>query len=203
MAIAAGLMKPFAESSVQNREPILAVLREQFTQPAQVLEIGSGTGQHAVYFAQALPHLVWQPSDLAANLPGINAWIDDAGPGNLCRPLELDVSQQPWPVTTTDHIFTANSLHIMSWACVESVFAGAGAVLASGGRLCVYGPFNYGNRYTSDSNARFDDWLKARDPLSGIRNFEDLDDLAGKAGMSFLQDYPMPVNNRILVWQKH
>jgi hypothetical protein len=195
-------MKPFAESCEQNRDPILVVLREQFTEPATVLELGSGTGQHAVYFARHLPYLNWQPSDLPANLPGINAWIKDEGLPNVLAPLVLDVSSQSWPVTTADHVFTANSLHIMSWTCVQQLFAGVGNIMTDGGRLAVYGPFNYGNQYTSDSNARFDEWLKSRDPQSGIRNFEDLNVLAQDAGMRLLNDYEMPANNRILVWEK-
>jgi cyclopropane fatty-acyl-phospholipid synthase-like methyltransferase len=195
-------MKPFAESCEQNRDPILAVLRELFTEPATVLELGSGTGQHAVYFARHLPHLNWQTSDLPENLPGINTWIDDEDLANVRHPLVLDVSDQPWPVSSVDHVFTANSLHIMSWASVQQLITGAGNIITTGGRMVVYGPFNYSNQYTSDSNARFDSWLKSRDPLSGIRNFEDLDTLAQNAGMQLFADYEMPVNNRILVWQK-
>jgi len=195
-------MKPFAESCVENQLPILEVLRIEFAAVRQVLEIGSGTGQHAVFFAEQLPHLFWQTSDVADYHPGIQAWIDDAGLGNVHPPLALDVRHDPWPVESFDGVFSANTAHIMGWPEVEAMFAGIGRVLAPGGRFCLYGPFNYGGKFTSASNARFDQWLKARDPNSGVRNFEDLDRLAAAAGMCLVQDYAMPANNRSLVWSK-
>lgn len=194
--------KPYSEACEQNKGPILAVLQEVFTQPGTVLEIGSGTGQHAVYFARQLPHLVWQPTDIAAYLPGIRMWLEEADLPNLCTPLVLDVSCKPWPITRVDGVFSANTTHIMSWPQVQHLFAGIGEVLIAGGCFCLYGPFNYGGRYTSDSNARFDQMLKMRDPQSGIRDFADLNALAKEAGLVLVQDYPMPVNNRTLVWRK-
>ncbi len=194
--------KPYAESCDENREPILEVLRPLFADRRAVLEIGSGTGQHAVYFASALPHLNWHSSDRRENHPGIRAWLDEARLANAHPPLALDVRNDPWPELAVDAVFSANTLHIMHWPDVESLFAGVGRLLEPGGLLAIYGPFNYGNRYTSDSNARFDQWLKARDPHSGIRNFEALQELADRAGLQLLQDYPMPANNRILCWQK-
>jgi SAM-dependent methyltransferase len=195
-------MKPFAESCEQNKAPILAVLRGIFADRKLVLEIGSGTGQHAAYFARHLPHLTWQPSDLIGNHAGINAWREDAGPGNVLPPLELDVAQSEWPDVHPDAVFSANAVHIMSWPHVECMFAGIGRVLDERGMVALYGPFNYQGRYTSDSNARFDSWLKARDPSSGIRDFEALDTLARAEGLVLTNDFEMPANNRILAWRR-
>jgi cyclopropane fatty-acyl-phospholipid synthase-like methyltransferase len=194
------LERPFSESCERNKEPILTVLRETFDHPGDVLEIGSGTGQHAVYFAAALPHLQWQTSDLPASHGGILAWLEQAQLSNLPPPLELDVTRD-WPRGPFDYVFSANTLHIMGWPEVIRFFAGVGETLKSGGRLAVYGPFNYGGRYTSESNARFDDWLKGRDSRSGIRDFEEVDALAQGAGLHLLMDRAMPANNRILVWE--
>jgi cyclopropane fatty-acyl-phospholipid synthase-like methyltransferase len=195
-------MKPYAESCDQNREPILSVIQPLLKDCASVLEIGSGTGQHAVYFAERLPHLVWQTSDCIENHAGINMWLQEAGLDNMPAPVELDVSTSEWPQRKFDAVFSANTAHIMHWPDVEAMFAGTGSVLSGSGRLLLYGPFNYNNQYTSDSNAEFDSWLKSRDPESGIRNFEDLDKLAQQAGMVFRSDYQMPANNRILYWEK-
>lgn len=193
-------MKPFAESCEQNKWPILDVLRQEFAQATRVLEIGSGTGQHAVFFAQQLPHLLWQTSDVAEYHAGIRDWLDEAGLHNVRPPLRLDVLADAWPQQSFDAVFSANTVHIMGWPEVEAMFAGIGAVLELGGRFCLYGPFNYGGRFTSDSNARFDQWLKARDPRSGVRNVEDLVALADAAGLRLLRDHAMPANNRSLVW---
>lgn len=195
-------MKPFAESSEQNKLPILAILQQEFAHTHAVLEIGSGTGQHAVFFAEQLPHVHWYASDVADNLPGIALWLHDYHGPNLHGPSELDVMQTSWPVTAVDGVFSANTAHIMHWPMVEAMFAGVGHVLESGGRFCLYGPFNYAGQYTSDSNARFDDWLHARDPHSGIRDIHDLTRIANAAGLALVRDHAMPANNRILVWQK-
>lgn len=195
-------MKPYAESCEQNRDPILAVLQEIFADRKQVLEIASGTGQHAVYFGQALPHLIWQTSELPENHAGIHAWLNEAGLANVLPPLALDVNDSAWPNETFDAIFNANTVHIISWPAVERMFAAIGNVLAAGGYLCLYGPFNYGGAFTSESNARFDTWLKTRDPASGVRDFEAINRLAANQGMSLMQDIAMPANNRTLVWQK-
>jgi SAM-dependent methyltransferase len=195
-------MKPYSDACDENREPILEVIRQEFSACRTVLEIGSGTGQHAVYFGRQLPQLTWQPSDIAGNHAGINAWRSEAGLDNVPPPLQLDVSRDDWPAVCYDGVFSANTCHIMSWGEVEAMFRGIGRVLLPGGVLCLYGPFNYRNVYTSDSNARFDAFLKSRDPASGIRNFEDLDSLAADNGMRFRQDHEMPVNNRLLVWSR-
>ncbi|MDS4018930.1 MAG: DUF938 domain-containing protein [Candidatus Competibacter sp.] len=192
--------KPYSEACEQNKAPILTVLREVFREPGLILEIGSGTGQHAVHFARELPHLDWQPTDQADYLPGIRLWIAEAGLSNLRQPLELDTRREPWPVTQAAGVFSANTTHIMHWPAVEGLFRGIGRVLQPGGAFCLYGPFNYGGRYTSASNTEFDAFLKRRDPASGIRDFDDLDPLARSNGLRLLRDYPMPVNNRTLVW---
>jgi cyclopropane fatty-acyl-phospholipid synthase-like methyltransferase len=195
--------KPYAEACDRNKAPILAVIKLLFEDCTSVLEIGSGTGQHAVYFAEKLPHLVWHTSDVKENHADIRAWLQDAKLSNLQGPLSLDVMQAEWPPVKVDAVFSANTAHIMHWEAVEKFFAGVGKLLPEGGKFVLYGPFNYQNQYTSDSNANFDLWLKARDPHSGIRNFEDLDNLAKSAGLMFRQDYEMPANNRILYWQKN
>ncbi|MDH5821825.1 DUF938 domain-containing protein [Luteimonas sp. RD2P54] len=196
-------MKPVAPACERNRTPILAVLRERFADRTRVLEIGSGTGQHAVHFAEAMPHLAWQTSDLADNLPGIRAWLDEAGLPNTPPPIALDVLQPPWPALDADAVFTANTLHIMGWDGVEAFFRGAGRILAGapGGVLVVYGPFNDAGGYTSDSNRDFDAWLRARDPHSGIRDLGAVDALAAAAGLHRVADVAMPANNRCLVWR--
>ncbi|AAZ95985.1 conserved hypothetical protein [Thiobacillus denitrificans ATCC 25259] len=193
--------KPFAESCVQNRAPILAVLREWFADRRRVLEVGSGTGQHAVYFAPELPHLSWQTADVVAHHAGIRQWLADAAAPNALPPIALDVNDDSWHRARYDAVFSANTLHIMSWPEVEKFFVGVGAVLEPGGVLAVYGPFNYGGTYTSESNARFDAWLKARDPASGVRDFEAIDALARAQGLRLERDVAMPANNRTLVWR--
>lgn len=195
-------MKPYAESCEQNRDPILAVLRKVFADRKRVLEIASGTGQHAVYFGHALPHLTWQTSELPENHGGIQAWLDEARLPNVLPPLILDINAPEWTLDPVDAVFNANTVHIVSWPAVERLFAHVGRALESGGLLCLYGPFNYHGRFTSEGNARFDAWLKARDPLSGVRDFEALNQLAEAQGMDLLHDFPMPTNNRTLVWQR-
>ncbi len=194
--------KPFAESCEQNKLPILAVLEEIFTEAGNVFEVGSGTGQHAVFFSEQMPHLNWYPSDLPTEIPGMKLWLVEVEHDRIKEPSELDVMAGQWPFNEMDYVYTANTTHIIGWSEVVAMFAGVGRSLKSGGLFAQYGPFNYGGEYTSDSNARFDVWLKDRDPKSGIRNFEDLVRLAEENGMKFYKDFEMPANNRILVWQK-
>ena len=193
--------KPHSPACDRNRDPILAVLNEHFAECRRVLEIGSGTGQHAVYFAAAMPQLTWQCSDVAENLPGIRMWLEDAQLANTPSPIELDVDGA-WPQARFDGVFSANTLHIMGWAQVEACFAHLPAVLADAATVAVYGPFNYGGAYTSRSNREFDAWLKARDPNSGIRDFEAVDALARAIGLRLIADVGMPANNRTLVWRR-
>jgi hypothetical protein len=181
-------MKPYSEACERNRDPILGILKRVFREARRVLEIGSGTGQHASYFSAALPHLVWQASDRAENLPGIREW------GVV--PIELDVDGK-WPPIDADAAFTANTCHIMSWPQVEKMFAGVGRLGVK--TFCLYGPFNYGGKHTSESNARFDAMLRGRDPASGLRDFEAIVALAGRNGLLLQEDNAMPANNRLLV----
>lgn len=199
--------KPHAPSCDRNREPILAVLRTHLVGRRRVLEIGSGTGQHAVHFAAALPHLRWQCSDRAEHLPGIALWLDDAALPNTPPPVELDVARGPWPmpddgVPRFDAAFTANTLHIMGWPEVRALFAGLDRVLDAEATFVAYGPFNVGGAFTSDSNARFDALLKTRDPRSGVRDLEAVDALARGIGLTLAADIAMPAHNRCLVWTR-
>ena len=195
-------MKPYAESSEQNKVPIYEVLKQHFNNIDSVLEIGSGTGQHAVFFAEQFPALSWIASDCVEYHAGISMWLEEAALDNTQGPLILDVNQNDWPVKQTDAVFSANTVHIMSWPSVENMFTSIGRVLNTGGVFCLYGPFNYNGRFSSESNARFDQWLKQRDPVSGVRDFEALQKLADKAGLKLINDVEMPANNRILVWKK-
>ncbi|MBV2092030.1 MAG: DUF938 domain-containing protein [Candidatus Thiodiazotropha sp. (ex Ctena orbiculata)] len=193
--------KPYAEACDENKQPILEQLQRLFSETHSVLEIGSGTGQHGVFFAQALPELIWQTSDREENLEGIRAWLTEAGLDNLLFPFPLDVTSA-WPDTRYEAVFSANTAHIMSWPAVVCLFQGVARVLRAEGRFVLYGPFNYQGAFTSESNSRFDEWLKSRDPSSGIRDFDDLNALAADQGLIFEEDIEMPVNNRILVWRK-
>lgn len=193
--------KPFAPSAERNREPILEVLREHFAQRRQVLEVGSGTGQHAVHFAAALPHLQWQCADLADALPGIRQWLAEAGLPNTPEPLQLDAAMPQWPASACDAVFSANTLHIMRWAEVEQFF-GHLAHMPELLTLVVYGPFKYQGQHTSPSNAAFDQWLAGEAPHRAVRDFEAVNALAQAAGFSLLEDRAMPANNRCLVWQR-
>lgn len=194
-------VKPHSPSCERNREPILGVLRNYFSDRRQVLEIGSGTGQHAVHFAAALPRLTWQSSDRAENLPGIRAWLDEAALPNTPAPLEFDVNGS-WPAGPFDAVFSANTLHIMAWPEVQRLFAQLPAITTDDVVLIIYGPFNEQGRYSSDSNAAFDQWLKARGAHMAIRDAEAVDALADAAGFRLLADIAMPANNRCRVWQR-
>ncbi|MES2889290.1 MAG: DUF938 domain-containing protein [Pseudomonadota bacterium] len=193
--------KPFSPACERNRAPILSLLQKRFAHARCALEIGSGTGQHAVHFAAALPALCWQTSELAANLPGIRAWLDEAGLPNTPPPLELDV-QRPLPSGPWDAVFTANTLHIMGWPEVQQLFAGLPSVLAPEAVVTVYGPFKYGGAHTSPSNAGFDWSLRADDPRRGIRDLDAVDLLARAAGLTLIEDAEMPANNRCVSWQR-
>jgi hypothetical protein len=191
---------PHSEACERNKGPIVAVLREWFADATRVLEIGSGTGQHAVHFARELPHLTWQPTDRAEYLGGLRARLAEEGPANVRPPLELDVAVRPWPDVEADALYTANTLHIMGWIDVQSLFDALAEHPARWRRLALYGPFNYGGRHTSESNAAFDAQLRARDARSGLRDFEALDALATAAGYRLAGDHAMPANNRLLTY---
>jgi cyclopropane fatty-acyl-phospholipid synthase-like methyltransferase len=195
-------MKPYAESCDHNQAQILEVLRDEFADRQQVLEIASGTGQHAVFLGRALAHLSWHTSELKQNHAGIQMWLDEARLPNVHAPIELDVNSAAWPIQWVDAIFNANTVHIVSWQGVENMFAGIGRALETGGIVCMYGAFNYKGSFTSESNARFDAWLRARDACSGVRDFEAVNCLAEAQGLRLLKDISMPGNNRTLVWKR-
>ncbi len=194
--------KPWSQACENNKRPILEILARHLDSMNEVLEIGSGTGQHAVFFAKHLPHLIWRTSDQRMHHEGIRAWIDDLGPPNVRPPMDLDVTVRPWPVERSDAVFSANTAHIMSWPMVEDFIAGVGQILPEGGLFLLYGPFSYDGLHTSESNARFDLSLKSRDPAMGVRDLRDVDALATGAGMALVEDNAMPANNRLLVWRK-
>jgi SAM-dependent methyltransferase len=193
---------PYYAAAEQNREPILAVLRTVFDRPGRVLEIGSGSGQHAVHFAAYLPHLEWQPTDLPEQLPGIARWRELSGLANVRPPLELDLGADAWPVEACDEAYSANTAHVLPWSLVERMLTGVAARLRSGGRFCLYGPFRYGDRHTSDSNASFDASLRRRDPRQGVRDAFRLEEYGRGVGMALADDVEMPVNNRLLVFRR-
>jgi hypothetical protein len=195
-------MLPFSAACERNKEPILGVLRSCFAGRTQVLEIGSGTGQHAVHFARALEWLTWHPTEQLAYLADLTERVKLEGALNLHAPTLLDVRQAVWPLRSVDAMFTANTLHIMSWPEVTALFDGSGSVLAPGGVLCIYGPFRYAGRYTSNSNRDFDRMLQERDPQSGIRDLEEVAALAGQYGLRLDADHDLPANNRLVVFIK-
>jgi cyclopropane fatty-acyl-phospholipid synthase-like methyltransferase len=195
--------KPHSPACERNREPILSELRAFFADRRHVLEVGSGTGEHAVHFAAALPHLVWQTSDRAENLAGIRAWLDEASLRNTPAPHMLDVADDAWPHGPFDAVFSANTLHIMAWHEVEAFFCALPRVLTRDAKLAIYGPFNVDGAFTSASNAAFDESLKARAPHMGIRDVAVVDALARTTGFVLLDDVAMPANNRLRMWQRH
>jgi len=196
-------MKPFSESCIQNQAEIASILIELLSDKKYVLEIGSGTGQHAVHFAEHLPHLVWQTSDQIQYHKGIQLWLDEANLDNTKSPLTLDVSQANWPELKVDAMFSANAVHIMSWENVTDYFNKGTKLIDKKGLFILYGPFNYNGQFTSESNANFDNWLKSRDSNSGVRDFEALDELANNNHMTLKNDFEMAANNRILCWEKN
>ena len=197
---------PFSQASENNKGPILDVLLSRLERSHAVLEVGSGTGQHAVHFAPVLPHLIWHTSDLEPAHAGINAWISQCPSSNLRTPRLLDVRREGWQARVEklaiDAVYSANTAHIMHWEAVCSLFAGTGQLLPPAGLLLLYGPFSYGGEHTSDGNRTFDESLRARDPGMGIRDLHALDALAVAAGLELAQDQSMPANNRLLIWQR-
>jgi hypothetical protein len=197
--------KPFSQACENNKRPILDVLTTVFSDNKHILEIGSGTGQHAVFFGEKLSHLTWQTSDLLINHQGINLWLDEASTNNVQRPIVIDLSKtwlMPKGNPQVDGLYTANTLHIISWPLVVEFFEGIKSNLASEASVCIYGPFNYQGKFSSESNADFDLWLKERDVTSGIRDIEAVLLLAQSAGLTLIDDHTMPANNRLLVFSK-
>ena len=193
---------PFSQACENNKTAIFEKLSNIFADRTTVLELGSGTGQHASWFAQHMPWLNWQPTDMAGNLPTLLPRCAAYPGSNLLPAQPLDVTENPWPVPVPSAVYTANSLHIMPFAAVQALFGTLGKMAEKGTVLVVYGPFNYGGQYTSDSNARFDEWLYQQHPLSAIRDFERVDEFANSAGFTLEEDHAMPANNRLLVWRK-
>ncbi|WP_246480961.1 DUF938 domain-containing protein [Motiliproteus sediminis] len=194
-------MLNFSEACERNQEPIRQTMSEWIDTPGLMLELGSGSGQHALYLGAAFPQLRWQPTETSLLLPVLQQNLSQR-PVNVLAPLMLDVTESPWPVVEANQIFTANTLHIIGWNAVEALLLGAGRCLTSGGLLFVYGPMRYQGQYTSASNAEFDRWLQQRDPASGIREFEQVDGILKRAGMALLADHSLPANNQLLVWRK-
>lgn len=201
-SIAAMADKPFAESAERNGAPILEVLADEFASSRRILEIGSGTGQHAVRFAAAMPHLIWQTSDLPENHPGITAWVEGARLENLLLPLDFDVRAADLPSAMYDGVYSANTAHIMSFAAVTRLFRLIGEGLTDGGLFCLYGPFRQSGEFNTVSNAQFDQALRSRNPEMGIRDLDELDELATTNGMQRRRLYAMPANNHIAVWRR-
>ncbi len=193
---------PYYAAAEQNREPILAVLSEVFDRPGLVLEVGSGSGQHAVHFAAHLTHLTWQPTDLPEQLPGIARWRELAGLDNVLPPLPLDLDAPAWPLDACDEAYSSNTAHVLPWRLVEAMLAGVAARLRPDGRFCLYGPFRYGDRHTSPSNASFDASLRRRDPQQGVRDALRLEEYGRAVGLVLHDDREMPVNNRLLVFRR-
>ena len=195
--------KVHAPACERNRAPILESLQNLLNSATgTLLEIGSGTGQHAVYIAPAFPHLKWQTSDLKDKIANIELWRKESGIANINSAIELDISQHPWPIKNINTVFSSNTLHIVAWPLVIDFFTGVERVLCDKGLCIVYGPFNYQGKFTSNSNKQFDAWLKTQDPQSGIRDFEAVNEVACRQNLELKKDIEMPANNRLLVWQK-
>lgn len=194
--------KPFAVCADRNTGPILEVLSREIRDCKDVLEIGSGTGQHAVAFGQAMPHLSWQTSDLEENHAGIKGWIEASGASNVLPPRPIDVRAARIEAERYDAVYSANTAHIMSFEAVGAMFELVARTLRSGGLFCLYGPFRLDDRFTTQSNADFDQSLRARDPLMGIRDLEAVDTFAAKQGLRRERLYAMPANNLFAVWRK-
>ena len=193
---------PFSQACENNKNPILAVLRDWLPADGTMLEIGAGTAQHAVYFAKHLPTWQWLPTDHPEAVAGVNQRIHQAGLANLASATALDLHD--WSKSqagTLDAAFSANTAHIVDWQGVEAMFHGVGCGLKPGGLFLLYGPFRYNGEHTAESNARFDEMLRSRDPASGIRDLADIEPLARRAGLILRDDVAMPANNRVLVWQ--
>ena len=196
------MSKPYSQACENNKAVILEFIRRYFDAGSTVLEIGSYTAQHIQFFADHLASVTWQPTEIETNMAILQDGLEGCASNNILAPITLEVQMNPWPVNEADNIFSANTLHIMAEKFVMEFFRGAGQVLRPGGYLCVYGPFKYAGHYTSDSNARFQEWLLRQDPVSGIRDFELVNDLAEKAGMALVEDHAMPANNQLLAWVK-
>jgi len=193
--------KPFSPSVERNKEPILNVLESELKDITQVLEIGSGTGQHACFFGNALVDITWQPTELEENIQGIRMWLEEQALPNVLEPIVMDVNNHPWPVTEADVCFTCNTLHIVNMDSVKSIFKGSRQVLRDRGMLCAYGPFLIDGKHVSKSNEEFDLWLRESDPESGVRDLSELDNIAQGYGFKVARRIDMPANNLMVFWE--
>lgn len=197
------MTKPFSPACERNRIPILKVMQDLITSSdSRLLEIGSGTGQHAVYLAPHFPHMIWVTSDVKENHYGIQLWLAESGAPNIIGPGVFKVGEDQFPNGHFDVVFTANTFHIMPWYLCEELMDQLGKNLDAGAKVMIYGPFNYNGKYTSDSNREFDESLRQRDPLMGIRDFEEVVRYMEKRAFGLLKDNEMPANNRLLVFEK-
>ena len=196
-------MLNYSQASENNKQAILSLLHDILADTVDVLEIGSGSGQHALFFSQHLPNLNWQATELSDGITALEENIKQYAPDNVLKPVELDVCKHPWNVSKSAAIYTANTLHIMPWASVAEFFIGVGKNLNPQGLLCIYGPFKYKGEFTTQSNADFDQWLKRSNPMSGIRDFEKISELALGQGMSLVNDFPMPANNQLIIFKRN
>jgi len=194
--------RPYAEYAARNAAPILEILQQELRGASRVLEIGSGTGQHAVAFAAAMDHLHWQTSDLDENHTGIRAWIDGAKIDNVAPPVSMDVRDASIEAGAYDAVFSSNTAHIMGIDAVEKMFSLVGKGLRGGGVFCLYGPFRQDGEFNTQSNADFDTNLRGRDPVMGIRDIETLDDFAAASGLERVRLYAVPSNNNVAVWTR-
>jgi SAM-dependent methyltransferase len=192
-----------APATARNRQPILEVLQRALPPEGHVLEVASGTGEHAVFFASALPSLVWQPSDPdATSLASIAAWVDEAGLPNVRPPVPLDATADRWPVDRADAVVCINMIHIAPWAACQGLMAGAARLLAPGGVLYTYGPYRVKGAHTAPSNEAFDASLRARNPSWGVRDVDDVAAVAKRHGLHLHDTAPMPANNLSLVFRR-
>jgi SAM-dependent methyltransferase len=204
MSYANAMAKGFAPAAERNRQPILGVLVRVLPSAGLVLEVGSGTGQHALFFSERLPHLRWQPTDASSEaLQSIGAWVDEAARENLLPPLELDVRWRDWPITTADALLCINVIHISPWETTEALFRGAGELLIAGSHLITYGPYRLHGDHTAPSNAAFDASLRSRNARWGVRDIDELTELGGRTGFSLQERVDMPANNMTLVWTRN
>ena len=191
-------MERYSPAAEKNKGPILEALRERLPLRAHVLEVGSGSGQHALHFTEALPKLRWQPTERHDGLTALAANLAAVGRATILPPLALDLVAGPWPVGPFDAVYAANVMHIVSVPLGEALLRGAASVLREGGQLLLYGPYKFGGTFTTESNAEFDRWLKAQDPASGVREFEAVARVAETAGLELGDNRAMPSNNQLL-----
>jgi hypothetical protein len=203
MSYAIAMAKGFAPAAERNRQPILDVLRRVLPPAGLVLEVASGTGQHAIFFSEYLPDLQWQPTDASSEaLQSIGAWVDETARENLLPPLELDVRSPQWPVTKAEALVCINMIHISPWEATEGLFQGASKLLTGGAPLVTYGPYRLHGEHTAPSNEAFDQSLRSRNARWGVRDIDELSELAGQTGFALQERVGMPANNMTLVWTR-